>query len=84
MDPTQQSVYGSYGQQPQYPTQQHASSTDQAFERYQSQIRNVFSLVQNGNLRDIGALLMQLTQYLLGNVETLGENQITLKSMKIY
>ena len=72
MDPTQSSAYTAYLQQPQYPPQQQAQPVDQAFDRYQNQIRTIFTLARDGALRDIGGQLLEISHYLLGNAEALG------------
>ena len=73
MDPAQSAIYATYGQQPQYTTQAPAPSNDQGFDRYQAQIRAIFTFVQNDSLREIGGPLLEISQYLLNNVEMLGE-----------
>lgn len=61
-----------YGQQTQYAASQTTQPLDQAFNDYQSRIRNIFTLVRNNTLREIDTQLLYISQYLLGNAETLG------------
>ncbi|KAK3705017.1 hypothetical protein LTR37_013534 [Vermiconidia calcicola] len=76
MDPSQSGGYPTYSQQTQYqsqPQQQpHTQPVDQAFERYQTQIRSIFTLARDGALRDVGSPLLDISHYLLGNAEVLG------------
>ncbi|TKA64204.1 hypothetical protein B0A55_12005, partial [Friedmanniomyces simplex] len=76
MDPSQPGPYTAYTQQqpqqPQYGGQPQAQSADQASNAYTSNVRSIFSHVRDGALRDVGQQLLQISQYLLGNVETLG------------
>lgn len=51
-----------------------SQSMDQAFANYQGQIRTLFTSVREGSLRDVGSLLMDVSHYLLGNAEALGES----------
>lgn len=74
IDPSQSGSYAAYSQQPQYGSQQPAQSVDQAFNDYQSHVRSIFTAVRDGTLRDVGQQLMQISQYLLGNTEALGES----------
>jgi hypothetical protein len=71
MGPSQSGQYSTYVQQSQYQSQPQ-QSMDQDFERYESQIRTIFSLVREGSLRDIGGHLLEVSLYLLGNAEGLG------------
>lgn len=73
MDPTQSAAYATFAQQPQYNPQQPAAPVDHAFDRYQNQVRNIFSLTNNGSLRDVGTQLLEISYYLLPNAEALGE-----------
>lgn len=73
MDPSQAGAYAAYVQQPQYQAQQQAPPIDQNFDRYQAQIRTVFTLARDGALRDVGPQLRDVSQYLLGHAEMLGE-----------
>ena len=72
MDPSQSGAYTAFVQQHQYPTQQQAPPIDQGFDRYQNQVRTIFTLARDGVLRDIGTPLLEISQYLLGNAEALG------------
>lgn len=76
MDPSQSATYNPYAQQPQYTPQLQIPSDEQAFESYQAQVRNIFTLARDGSLRDVGARLLEISQYLLGNVEALGEGYL--------
>ena len=70
MDPIQP---GAYAQQPHYTAQQQQpQSDDQAFDRYQAQIRAIFTYARDGSLRDIAQQLLDVSNYLLGNAEALG------------
>ncbi|KAK3671021.1 hypothetical protein LTR78_009139 [Recurvomyces mirabilis] len=85
MDPAQSAAYASYQQQQQQqqqhqqqaqqyaqPQRQEAQAVDQGFNDYQSRVRTVFTLAQEGSLGDIGQHLLHISQYLLGNCEALG------------
>ncbi|KAK5720581.1 hypothetical protein LTR17_014837 [Elasticomyces elasticus] len=81
LDPSQPSTYATYSQQTQqtqapqqqqYAVQPPEQSADEAFVAYNSNIRSIFGQVREGTLRDVGQQLLQISQYLLGNVETLG------------
>ncbi|KAK3614127.1 hypothetical protein LTR56_027459 [Elasticomyces elasticus] len=78
IDPSQPGTYATYSQQPQpshqpqYAVQPPEQSADEAFVAYNSNIRSIFGQVREGTLRDVGQQLLQISQYLLGNVETLG------------
>lgn len=80
LDPTQsaaayQQAYGQsahYGPQHHQPQQQQTESIDQAFTRYQNQVRAVFTRAREGNLRDTPDQLIQISNYLLGSAEALG------------
>lgn len=73
MDPTQ--AYSAYTTQPQYAAQQQMPSIDEFFDRYQNQVRTVFTLAREGSLQDIGPQLLSISQTLLGNAQVLGEKQ---------
>ena len=73
MDPTQSGAYAGYVQQPQYQAQPQPS-IDQAFDRYQNQIRTIFTLARDGSLRDVGGQLLEISHYLLSNAEALGKD----------
>lgn len=72
LDPTQSGAYSAYAAA-QY-TPQSNQSIDQAFNNYQAQVRTIFSNVRAESLRDVGQLLMDISHYLLGNAEALGEH----------
>ena len=77
MDPSQSAAYAANPPQPQrtqYAAPPPDQSVDQAFNDYQSRIRNIFTLVRDESLRDVGTHLLQISQYLLGNVIALGES----------
>lgn len=77
LDSSQSAVYSAYSQQSQYtPTQpqQPSDSIDQAFSRYQSSIRTIFTRAREGDLRSTPEQLLQISQYLLGSAEGLGES----------
>jgi len=80
MDPIQPPDYNPYAQQTQYPAQAQVSANEQPFDNYQNQMREIFTLVRNGSLRDVGPRLLEVSQYLLGNVEPLGEGRRHLRS----
>lgn len=76
MDPTHSGQYSAYvqqqqQQQPQYQPQP-PSSVDQAADRYQNQIRAIFTNIHEGILQDIASQLIDASNYLLGSVEQLG------------
>lgn len=71
LDPTS-SAYSAYAAA-QY-TPQSNQSMDQAFNNYQAQIRTIFTNVRAESLRNVGTLLMEISHYLLGNAEALGEH----------
>lgn len=73
MDPSQTMPYIPYTQQPPHTSQLQVPSEESPFEHYQWQIRNIFTLARDGALRDVGAHLLEVSQYLLGNVEALGK-----------
>ena len=73
MDPSQTGTYNPYAQQTQYTPLAPISPDEQPFENYHVQIRNIFTLARDGTLRDIGVRLLDVSQYLLGNVEALGK-----------
>ncbi|KAF2860230.1 hypothetical protein K470DRAFT_77962 [Piedraia hortae CBS 480.64] len=54
----------------QYQLENQAVGRD--FGEYQARIGTIFTLVKEGNLRDAKDLLLQISQYLLGNVEQFG------------
>ena len=60
-------------QQTQYTVQQPEQSADQAFNAYNQNVRSIFLQARDGTLHDVGQQLLQISQYLLGNVEALGE-----------
>ncbi|QIW96165.1 hypothetical protein AMS68_001683 [Peltaster fructicola] len=78
IDPTHQSAYQAFGQQqhpphaPQLGHHLHQSQIEQAFARYQSNIRTIFTLVRNQSLQETAQLLLDASRYLLGSVEVLG------------
>lgn len=72
LDPAQSGAYPAYAAA-QY-TPQSNQSIDQAFNDYQAQVRTIFTNVRAESLRDVGQLLMDISHYLLGNAETLGEH----------
>lgn len=76
LDPTQSAAYPAYSQQHQYPApaqpQQSTESIDQAFSRYQTSIRTIFTRAREGDLRNMPEQLLQISQYLLGSAEGLG------------
>lgn len=71
MDPTQAGQYSAYVQQSQY-QQAPQSSLDQGADRYQNQIRSIFTNVHDGMLQDVASQLIDASNYLLGSVEQLG------------
>ena len=80
MDPSQSGQYA-YVQQNQYQPQpqpqpqtqpQPLHSADQEFDRYNNQIRTIFTNVNEGSLRDIPGSLLDASNFLLGNAENLG------------
>lgn len=75
MDPSQ---YSAYAPQPQYPAQQpqQQTSVEEVFERYQNQVRSIFSLVREGSLQDIAPQLLNISNYLLGNAQVLGRLEL--------
>ena len=79
MDPAQPPDYNPYAQQANYPAAQ-ISADEQPFDNYQNQMRQIFTLVRNGSLHDVGPRLLEVSQYLLGNVEPLGEDRRQLRS----
>lgn len=58
-------------QQPQHTPQQQAPE-DERFEHYQLSIRNIFSLAGSEMLGDVASHLLEVSRYLLSNVEALG------------
>jgi len=54
--------------------QQQTESIDQAFTRYQTQVRTVFTRAREGNLRETPDQLIQISNYLLGSAEALGKD----------
>ncbi|KAK0257867.1 hypothetical protein B0A54_10902 [Friedmanniomyces endolithicus] len=75
MEPSQPGPYETYHQQhqpPQYGAEQPGQSTEQDLDAYTASVRSIFSHVRDGVLRDMGQQLPQVSQYFLGNVETLG------------
>ncbi|KAK0285122.1 hypothetical protein LTR35_005324 [Friedmanniomyces endolithicus] len=75
MEPSQPGPYETYHQQhqpPQYSGEPSGQSNDQDLDAYTANVRSIFSHVRDGALRDIGQQLLQVSQYLLGNVEMLG------------
>lgn len=72
MDPSQ-AAYSVYAPQPQYTAQQQLPSVEEFFDRYQNQVRTVFTLAREGSLQDIGAQLLSISQTLLGNAQILGK-----------
>ena len=80
MDSAQPPDYNPYGQQAHYPAQEQVSTNEQPFDNYQNQMRHIFTLVRNGSLHDVGPRLLEVSQYLLGNVEPLGEDRRALRS----
>ncbi|KAK3111563.1 hypothetical protein LTR53_013066 [Teratosphaeriaceae sp. CCFEE 6253] len=71
----QAATYASYSQQTQqtqYTVQQPEQSADQAFNAYNQNVRSIFLQARDGTLHDVGQQLLQISQYLLGNVEALG------------
>ena len=76
MEPAPSSSYPQFAQQQQQqqqyaPQQQQAQSSDQAFDAYQRSIRQLFTLAQEGSLRESEQYLLHISQYLLGNAENL-------------
>ena len=78
MDTVQQSSYATYAQQPQQVQYGHghqgSRQIDQAYSDYKATLRSIFSSAQEGILRDVHHRLLQVSQYLLGHVEALGES----------
>lgn len=79
LDPAQSAVayQQAYGQSAHYAPQHHqpqqqAESVDQAFTRYQNQVRGIFTRAREGNLRETPEQLIQISNYLLGSAEALG------------
>lgn len=73
MDPSQPGVYHPYVQQAQFAPQLQVLSDEQRLENYHLQVRNIFTLARDGALQNVGAHLLEVSQYLLGNVEALGK-----------
>lgn len=87
MDHSQPSMYSEYehAQQHEPPAAQESVRwQDQFFEAYHHQIRTIFTLAHHGNLRDIGANLLDASYYLLGNVEALGKAGLTTSMTRDY
>lgn len=76
MDPSQSAQAGAYATYaPQYTPQQQAQPNDQGFDRYYAQVRTIFTLARDSSLRDVGQQLLEISHYLLGNSEVLGEKR---------
>jgi hypothetical protein len=84
IDTAQSGAYASYGQQAQYGNQQAAPTVDQAFNDYQSQVRSIFTLVRDGQLRDIGPHLLHISSYLLGHAEALGTSCLVYLTLLVH
>lgn len=70
---TQTSSYDVYSQQSHTQSDYGAGQpVDSDFAAYQSRIRTIFTRVRDGQLASVGELLLQCSQYLLGNAEALG------------
>ncbi|KAJ9632053.1 hypothetical protein H2203_000454 [Taxawa tesnikishii (nom. ined.)] len=67
-DMMQPSTYDVYGQEQQYG----GPVIDRAFAYYQSRVRTIFTRVRDSQLVSVGDLLLDISQYLLGNTEALG------------
>lgn len=65
----QPSTYDVYGQEQQYG----GPVIDRAFAYYQSRVRTIFTRVRDSQLVSVGDLLLDISQYLLGNTEALGK-----------
>lgn len=76
MDPSQQVPYNPYMQQAQYTPQLQLHSEEQRLDNYHLQLRNIFTLARDGALQNLGTHLLEVSQYLLGNVETLGKHYV--------
>ncbi len=72
MDPGQAAQYQAYVQQPQYPPVPQQPTFDQGFDRYNDQIRTIFTLAHDGSLRHIDNHLLEVAAYLIGNAENFG------------
>jgi hypothetical protein len=72
MDPSQ-AAYSAYAPQTQYATQQQAAPIEEVFDRYQNQIRTIFTLARDGSLQEIAPQLLGISQYLLGHAQGLGK-----------
>ena len=72
MDPSQ-AAYSAYAPQAPYATQQQAAPVEELFDRYQYQIRTIFTLARDGSLQDVAPQLLSISQYLLGHAQALGK-----------
>ena len=70
VDPSQSGTSSAYA--PSLRSPQTHTTVTQAFSRYQTQIRTIFTRVKEGSLSDLGNLLLEVSHYLLGNAEALG------------
>lgn len=60
------------GQFQQYYPQQVLAEYDEVFAQYQTQVRQIFTHVNDGNLAPTADLLLKISHYLLGNARNLG------------
>lgn len=58
--------------QQQSTTQQNNTNVREYLEQYQMRIREIFTLVKNHQLKPTADLLLQVSRFLIGNVEALG------------
>ena len=70
--------YNQYGQKQQHPNLQdggHISDSNdlnKSFEQFQTRTREIFTFVKNQQLAPTAGLLLQISRFLVGNVEALG------------
>jgi hypothetical protein len=66
-DASQSSSQGAYGQ-----TNYAAQELDNAYGQYQTELKRTFECIRDGRLADAGSSLVHISDWLLGNAESLG------------
>jgi hypothetical protein len=61
-----------YGQQVGYNSQ--TADLDNAFQQYEDALRRTFEAIRDSNLAEAGATIVSLSEWLLGNAESLGKS----------
>jgi len=77
-DASQSSSQGAYGQ-----TNYAAQELDNAYGQYQTELKRTFECIRDGRLADAGSSLVHISDWLLGNAESLVHNDEAMHSERI-